>query len=264
MKRRTECCYGRAGSKPSGVTPDRAGSLPVLAMRKSALWPPKVQVAGVSSLEEALFCRSVGVDAVGLTLELPSGIHDGLTTERAASMVEQLPRDLLVVLITYLDTADAAARLARRITADAVQFHGGISEQQLRLFKRLCPSLKTIGRVTVADADAIGEAERFRPPLWDALILDSLDAETGRVGATGRLHDWSISSRIVEAARVPVILAGGLNPENVAAAIRAVRPHGVDAHTGLEEADGTRSFEKIRAFAQTALAASRGDTRPYL
>ena len=222
---------------------------------KTVEWPPKIQVAGVSSLAEALFCRSVGVDAVGLTLELPSGTHDGLTTERAVSIVGQLPRDLLVVLITYLDTADAAVRLARRITADAVQFHGGISEQHLNLFKTLCPSLKTIGRVTVAGAEAIDEAERFRPPLWDALILDSLDPETGSVGATGRLHDWSVSSRIVHAASVPVILAGGLNPKNVAAAIRAVRPHGVDAHTGLEEADGTRSFEKIRAFAYAAVAA---------
>ncbi|MBI5569232.1 MAG: phosphoribosylanthranilate isomerase [Desulfomonile tiedjei] len=218
-------------------------------------WPPKIQVAGVSSLEEALFCHSVGVDAVGLTIELPSGIHDGLTTERAVSIVGQLPQDLLVVLITYLDTAEAAARLARGITADAVQFHGGISEQELRLFRTLCPVVKIIGRVTVSGEAAIPDAQRFTRPLWDALILDSLDPGTGRVGATGRIHDWSISSRIVKAARVPVILAGGLNPDNVAAAIRSVRPHGVDAHTGLEEPDGTRSFDKIRAFAQAALAA---------
>ena len=242
--------------QPSGENPQERNGIPKQEiMRKEPAWPPKVQVAGVSSLEEALLCHRVGVHAVGFTLELPSGIHDGLTTEIAASIVEQLPRDLLVVLITYLDTAEAAAALVRRINADAVQFHGGISDQELRVFKNQCPDVRTIGRVTVAGEAAIADAQRSTPPLWDALILDSHDPGTGRIGATGRVHDWSISSRIVKAARVPVILAGGLNPGNVAAAIRSVRPHGVDAHTGLEEPDGTRRFEKIRAFAQSALAA---------
>ncbi len=99
------------------------------------------------------------------------------------------------------------------------------------------------------------EATRFTPPLWDAIILDSRDAATGHIGATGLTHDWSISARIAQAASVPVILAGGLTPENVAEAIRVVRPAGVDAHTGLERSDGTRDFAKIEAFTRAALAA---------
>jgi phosphoribosylanthranilate isomerase len=107
----------------------------------------------------------------------------------------------------------------------------------------------------VEGEQVLERAAEFRPPLWDALLLDSLDPGTGRIGATGITHDWSISARIVRTSLVPVILAGGLNPRNVAQAIYTVRPHGVDAHTGVENLDGSRSFEKIRMFATAALDA---------
>jgi phosphoribosylanthranilate isomerase len=221
-------------------------------------WPPKIQVAGVSTLEEALFCKSVGIDAVGFTLGLPDGPHDGLTQEKAGAVVSQLPAGLLPVVITYMDSAYEVCELATIARAAAVQFHGGISEEELMLFRKMCPDVRIIGRVTVVGEDSIKEAASFRPPLWDAIILDSFDPRTGRKGATGLSHDWSISARIVKAASVPVILAGGLNPDNVAEAIRTVRPHGVDAHTGLEDKNGTRSLDKIRAFATAALEALRG------
>jgi phosphoribosylanthranilate isomerase len=215
-------------------------------------------VAGVSTLKEALFCESVGVDAVGFTLGLPDGPHDDLTPEESGGIVTQLPPGLLPVVITYMNRADDACELATIARAGAVQFHGGMPERELILFKRRCPDVRTIGRVTVVGEESIEEAASFRPPLWDAIILDSLDTRTGRKGATGLTHDWSISARIVTAASVPVILAGGLNPDNVAEAIRKVQPHGVDAHTGLEDKNGTRSFDKIKAFAKAALEAFEG------
>lgn len=218
-------------------------------------WPPRVQVAGVSSLEEALFCHRVGVDALGFTLELPSGLHDGLTADKARVIIEQLPSYILPVVITYHQTAAAACQLVQNTGGKALQFHGGISEDEIGHFRDLCPGIHTIVRVTVRDEAAMEKALQFKPPLWDAIILDSFDPETGRLGATGLTHNWSISARIVQQAQVPVILAGGLNPDNVGEAIRIVRPHGVDAHTGLENLDGSRNFEKIRAFALQALAA---------
>jgi phosphoribosylanthranilate isomerase len=138
---------------------------------------------------------------------------------------------------------------------DAMQFHGGISENELVRFRRICPDVTTIGRVTVVGEESVEDAASFKRPLWDAIILDSFDPRTGRKGATGLTHDWSLSARIVRIASVPVILAGGLNPDNVAEAIRKVQPCGVDAHTGLEENNGTRSFDKIEAFAKAAMEA---------
>lgn len=267
LPHRTQSRSGYARRRPQ-VAPTRAGS--IFAGIASRLifaydgtmsqlshttypWPPRIQVAGVSTLEEALFCKSVGVDAIGFTLGLPDGPHDGLTPEKSEAIVSRLPSGLLPVVITYVNRADDACELATIARAGAIQFHGGISEEELILFRRSCPDVRTIGRVTVIEEKSIEKAASFKPPLWDAIILDSLDLRTGRRGATGLTHDWSVSAKIVKTASVPVILAGGLNPDNVAEAIRKVRPHGVDAHTGLEDKNGTRSFDKIKAFAEAAL-----------
>ncbi len=225
------------------------------------LWPPRIQVAGVSSLREALFCKAVGVDCLGFTLALPGGVHDGLTEEKASYIISRLPEGILPLLITYLRSAQDAFRLVTEIGAAAIQFHGGISSEEIRLFRELCPGVKTIGLVTVAGVESIGKAAEFTAPTWDCIILDSLDETTGRTGATGCTHDWSISAQILKNARLPVILAGGLTPENVAQAITLVRPDGVDAHTGLEDGDGTRNLMKIREFAREALQAFKAINR---
>lgn len=213
---------------------------------------PRIQAAGVSSLEESLFCADVGIDSLGFTLELPSGVHDGLTVDKAAAIIPELPEAILPVVITYLTSAQSAADLLHRTGGRAVQFHGGISPSELMVFRYACPHVTTIGMVTVSGPESIERAAQFAPPLWDAIILDSLDPATGKTGATGIVHDWILSARIVEISPVPVILAGGLNPDNVEEAISLVRPDGVDAHTGLENADGTRNFDKIRKFAGAA------------
>ncbi len=221
-------------------------------MSEASIWAPKIQVAGVSSYEEALFCARVGVNAVGFTLDIPSGVHDGLTHFRAKEIIRKLPRTLTVVIITYLDRADRLASLVEEVGGDALQLHGGIPVTELARFRRTHPSIKIVGRVTVEDDLAIEQAARLPQNLYDALILDSLDPLTRRIGATGLTHDWSISAEIVAGAQLPVILAGGLNPDNVAEAISRVRPYGVDAHTGLENPDGSRNLMKIRRFAEAA------------
>ena len=221
----------------------------------AVMWPPKIQIAGVSSLDEAMFCAQVGADALGFTLEVPGGIHDGLTWEKAAYIIERLPRTILAVVITYLKSLEDISRLVQAVSPHAAQFHGGIEDERVSVFKRRYPRIKTIGRVTVSGEDSIAQAACFCAPLWDAIILDSMDPITGRVGATGITHDWSLSSKIVNTASVPVILAGGLTPDNVAEAILTVRPAGVDTHTGIEDSDGSRNLAKIKAFARTALDA---------
>ena len=218
-------------------------------------WPPRVQVAGVSSLEEALFCASIGVDALGFTLILPSGPHDGLTPTKARHIIDHLPDGIIPVLITYLDLAVDAAQLVRFIRAKAIQFHGGINQNQFLTFKRLCPDVKTIGRVSISDDSSVDHANTFDPHIWDTIILDSIDPITGKKGATGLVHDWNISVQIVKNSPLPVILAGGLTSENVTQAIFHVRPAGVDAHTGLEDVYGNRDFSKIYSFTSKALKA---------
>jgi phosphoribosylanthranilate isomerase len=217
------------------------------------MWPPKIQIAGVSSLDEAMFCAQIGVDALGFTLEVPGGIHDELTWDKAAYIIQRLPRTISAVVITYLQSFEDLSLLVQAVNPHAVQFHGGIADERLSVFRIKYPNIKTIGRVTVSGADSIAQAACFCAPLWDAIILDSMDPISGRIGATGITHDWSVSSKIVNTASVPVILAGGLTPDNVVEAILTVRPAGVDSHTGIEDRDGSRNLAKIKAFTQAAL-----------
>jgi phosphoribosylanthranilate isomerase len=82
----------------------------------------------------------------------------------------------------------------------------------------------------------------------DAFITDTYDPTTGRSGATGKTHAWGVSRRLVELSPKPVILAGGLTPENVRAAVLAVRPAGVDVHTGVEGPDGRKAPRLVEHF----------------
>ena len=116
---------------------------------------------------------------------------------------------------------------------------------------RSSPNLKTIRAVHVTGKEALAKARSLERHV-DAVILDTYDPVSKRHGATGKTHDWSLSRQIVEQSRVPIILAGGLTPENIQEAIEAVRPWAVDVHTGVENPDGTRSFEKIREFVRKA------------
>lgn len=211
----------------------------------------RVQIAGVSSLEEALATADAGADALGFTVRLPHGVHDGLTEARARGIVAALPPFVASVAITYVATARAAVELCRYLGVSTLQLHGPFPTAELPLIRAGLPHLKLIRAVHVTGPPAIAEARSLARHV-DALILDTYDPASGRGGATGLTHDWALSRQIVAETRVPVILAGGLTPDNVAAAIAAVRPWGVDVHTGVENADGTRNLDKVRAFIRAA------------
>lgn len=213
--------------------------------------PVRVQIAGVSTLEEALAAERAGADALGFTVRLPTGIHDGLTEAKARSIVAALPPFVSSVAITYVAGARAAVDLCRYLGASTLQLHGDFPTQDLPLIRAGLPHLKLIRAVHVTGDEAIARARALERQV-DAIILDTYDPATGRHGATGKTHDWSISREIVKASRVPVILAGGLNPDNVADAIAQVSPWGVDVHTGVEDADGTRNLAKLRRFIERA------------
>jgi phosphoribosylanthranilate isomerase len=207
----------------------------------------RVQIAGVSSVEEALELERAGADALGFTVRLPSGVHDGLTEAKARSIIAALPPFISSVAITYIDNAQEAANLSRYLGVNTIQLHGEFPAREFEMLRAAMPHLKIIRPVMVTGEEALSDARALERRV-DALILDTYDPATGRRGATGMTHDWQLSRRIVEAARVPVILAGGLTPANVAAAIRTVRPWAVDVHTGVEDSDGRRDLRKMRDF----------------
>ena len=213
-----------------------------------------VQIAGVADLEEGRGLLAAGVDWLGWPLRLPVNAEDVAEAE-AARLVAALPPADRHVLITYEQTAAGAAAFCDAIGVRRLQLHGDIAAPELRRLRSLRPDLFVIKSLVVR---AGNEAELHRllalaAPWVDAFVTDTFDPATGAEGATGRTHDWRISRRLVEASPLPVILAGGLTADNVAEAIAAVRPAGVDSHTGVEGAGG----RKDRALVERFVAAAR-------
>jgi phosphoribosylanthranilate isomerase len=217
--------------------------------------PIRVQIAGVSTADEALAAAAAGADALGFTVRLPTGLHDGLTEAKARSIIAALPPFVASVAITYLESAREAIELCRYLGVSTLQLHGDFPARELSMLRVGLPHLKLIRAVHVTGPEAIAQARALQRDA-DAIILDTYDRVTGRRGATGKVHDWTVSRALVEQVATPVILAGGLTPENVAEAIRTVRPWGVDVHTGVEDADGTRNLERMRRFITAAKRAS--------
>jgi phosphoribosylanthranilate isomerase len=161
------------------------------------------------------------------------------------------------VLITYLDQAEAIAEFCGALGARMVQLHGDISPAELARLREVDPPL-TIIKSLVVGLHPMPVLERLvieLAPLVDGFLTDTYAPDTGAAGATGRTHDWALSRRIVELSPRPVILAGGLTPTNVREAISAVRPAGVDVHTGVEDASGRKDRAKVLAFLAEARAA---------
>jgi len=121
-----------------------------------------------------------------------------------------------------------------------------------RAFRSRFPEIPIMRAIPVIDEASVEIARSYRG-VADFLLLDSYDPSTRQFGALGRAHDWNISRRIVDNVGIPVILAGGLGPDNVAEAVIAVRPAGVDSKTRTDRAGGTgKDLAKVREFVAAA------------
>jgi len=217
-----------------------------------------VQVAGVIDQAEADMLVRSGVRYLGFPLRLAVNRED-LSEQAAASIIRGLRPPARGVLITYLGHAAEVVELCDALGAPVVQLHGDIDASELRKIRQKDPRLAIIKSLVIGlhSAEKLLEIVERTAPLVDAYITDTFDPRTGATGATGKTHDWRASGQLVLQSPRPVILAGGLHPGNVRAAILEVRPAGVDAHTGLEDASGRKSEEKVRQFVVEAQAAFR-------
>jgi phosphoribosylanthranilate isomerase len=194
---------------------------------------PRVKVCCISSLKEARLAVDYGASALGLVSEMPSGpgvIPDEAIAEIAASA----PPGVATFLLTSRTDGEAIARQARTSRVSTVQLCDRVPGGQVAVLRAACPGLKVVAVVHVKDARAVDEAVEAAASA-DAVLLDSGDPDRAvkELGGTGRLHDWAVSGRIRETLDVPLFLAGGLTPENVADAVRQVRPYGLDVCSGL-------------------------------
>ncbi len=201
------------------------------------------------NLEEARLAVAQGAFAIGLVGKMPSGpgvIDDKKIREIASSV----PPQCETVLLTSEQTAEGVIRHQRQVKTTCLQIVSYLDETHYVEIRAALPKVKIIQVVHVEDESALDLAAKFEP-FVDLLLLDSgnTTAAIAELGGTGRTHNWSISRRIVESARVPVFLAGGLTVNNVGAAIEAVRPYGVDVCSGIRTG-GALDQRKLADFCQ--------------
>lgn len=222
------------------------------------------QLYTMQSVAEALACADAGADHVGITP--PHGGLPGEVPVRLAAEIAQAVagRATPVVLTVWTDPV-AIAELVDATRPAILHLCPPAhltSPAQVEQVRARLPAVPVMQAVSVTGPESVAEARAYAEVV-DYLILDTQDPSIGGVGASGATHDWRVSREIVRAVRVPVILAGGLGPENVAEAIRVVRPWGVDSLTRTNRAlpDGgfRKDLDRVRAFIAAARSAPGDD-----
>lgn len=203
------------------------------------------KICGVTNEADLRAVAESGADAVGIVTEVSVDTPREVAPDRAADLVAAAPPFLSTVLVSMPDTATRAVELAGAVAPDAIQLHGEFDADDIRYVRRET-------RADVITAVDAGEADRVRgyDGVADAILLDST-TDSG-AGGTGETHDWHAARALVEDLSTPVVLAGGLTPENVADAARTVEPYAVDVSSGVERSGGKKDHEALAAFVRNA------------
>lgn len=174
-----------------------------------------------------------GASAVGLVSAMPSG-PGVIDEDTIRDLARAIPPGVDSFLLTSLRDTGAIIEQQRRLGASTVQLVDTLASGTHAELRAALPGVKIVQVVHVTGEGSIDEVRALGDSVH-GILLDSgrPDLAVKELGGTGRVHDWEISRAIVETARVPVYLAGGLDPDNVGPAIEAVRPFGVDVCSGL-------------------------------
>jgi phosphoribosylanthranilate isomerase len=207
----------------------------------------RAKICGITRETDLDAVVAAGADAVGLTAAVTVDTPRETSITRATDLAAAVPPFVTSVLVTMPDSVDRAVELVDRVEPDAVQLHGNLGPDAIAAVRERAP-VKVIAAVDATDSavDAYADAA-------DALLVDSVDEQGG--GGTGETHDWERTADLVADLQTPVILAGGLTPDNVAEAVETVRPFAVDVASGVEAEGGVKDHDAVRQFVERAESA---------
>ena len=208
----------------------------------SALGRIFVKVCGITNEDDARLAIEAGADALGFNLVPHSKRY--VSIDRATSWIDKLPREICKVAVMADPNWEDACRISQLPFLDALQLHGSEPPEFCRrLADAGIPFAKA---VPVTASKSLADLPNY---FTDTMILDS--SAGGAFGGTGKPFPWKFAPEFVRHhPKITVILAGGLNPENVAEAVRVVRPRGVDVTTGVEISPGRKDARRVKAFVQ--------------
>ncbi|RPH95219.1 phosphoribosylanthranilate isomerase [candidate division KSB1 bacterium] len=216
---------------------------------------PRIKICCITSIEEMEIAVRCGASALGLVSHMPSGpgvISEELISEIAA----RVPPAVSTFLLTSRQTVREVAAQHCRCRTSTIQLCDQLIDGGHEELRTALPGIAIVQVIHITGPESVAEAVSIAPHV-NGLLLDSgnptLKVKT--LGGTGQAHDWNLSRRICEAAGVPVFLAGGLNPDNVAEAIRIVKPFGVDVCSGVRT-DGHLDEVKLAEFVRKVKTAS--------
>lgn len=219
----------------------------------------RVQIYTAQTTDEALGLAASGVDHVGLT---PSdlGLPGEIDITRARAIRDALVGHARSVALSVATDLPSIVEMVDAVRPDILHLcgpPGAIGPRDVATLRHQIGTAPIMQAVAVTGPDAVDVARAFAPVV-DYLLLDSVAPDIPGVGAAGTTHDWSVSAEIVAAVDVPVILAGGLSPANVADAIGRVRPWGVDSLTHTNRRLASGGFSKDLDLVEAFVAAARG------
>lgn len=215
----------------------------------------RAKICCITNRAELDLAIAHGAAAVGFVSHMPSG--PGVIPEtEIAGLVAATPYPVWSEVLTSLTDLSALVEQYKRLKPGALQLCQPLAPAVLKDLREALPGVTMVHVVHVKDKSALAEARQYAP-LVDGLLLDSGNTEgpARQLGGTGRTHDWELDKRIVQDVLVPVFLAGGLTPENVAKAIATVQPFGVDVCSGIRT-DDKLDEDKLLRFMRAVRQAS--------
>ncbi|CAD6494085.1 MAG: N-(5'-phosphoribosyl)anthranilate isomerase [Candidatus Argoarchaeum ethanivorans] len=211
----------------------------------------RVKICGNKNISELKLVIDAGCDAVGFITEVPVNTPRNITLKTASELIKKVPPFIDSVLVIMPETAEKVIEMAYTAHPTTVQLHNFTSYKLLEEIQSLRSQGINIIQTVAIPEQAIEEINNFHQHIKnlskyvDAVLLDTKISK--RSGGTGKTHNWRISRAITEKSSLPVILAGGLNHQNVEDAVRIVKPFAVDTASGVET-EGAKDEYKVRMF----------------
>jgi phosphoribosylanthranilate isomerase len=212
----------------------------------------RIKICCISTIAEANTAIEFGADAIGLVAKMPSG-PGPISDELIRKIAQSVPPLIGTFLLTSETSADEIIKHHYRTHTNTIQIVDILSKGTHSQIKEALPSVKIVQVIHVIDSKSVDLAIRLSESV-DALLLDSgnPNLKIKELGGTGRVHNWTFSRQIRDNSKCPIILAGGLKPENVRQAIEEVRPFAVDVCSGVRT-NGKLDKKKLGLFVNNAL-----------